>query len=83
MLPNKQLVKNITDLFKYASHFKKIFLIADKDDGMYDREMAFANFLEMCGLHVKCVEVNKVKYTGGGDICAIKIYFLDAASYIS
>ena len=41
MLPNKQLVKNITDLFKYASHFKKIFLIADKDDGMYDREMAF------------------------------------------
>ncbi len=82
MLPNKQLVKNITDLFKYASHFKKIFLIADKDDGMYDREMAFANFLEMCGLHVKCVEVNKVKYTGGG-ICAIKIYCLEAASYIS
>ena len=47
MLPNKQLVKNITDLFKYASHFKKIFLIADKDDGMYDREMEFDNFMEM------------------------------------
>lgn len=82
MLPNKQLVKNITDLFKYASHFKKIFLIADKDDGMYDREMAFANFLEMCGLHVKCVEVNKVKYTKGGYMRYKNLLFGSGELYI-
>lgn len=65
MIPDKQLVKNITDLFEYSSRFKWIYLVADKDDGMYDREKAFASFLEMCGLHVDCVEVKEIKYTGG------------------
>ena len=50
-------------MFEYSRRFKRVYLVADRDDGMYNREKQFARFLEMCDLYVELKEINEIDYT--------------------